>query len=119
MAGANPSAEGEDAEEGGDAGEVAKALDIEDQFRLNKIEGGMDKKTFSSDLKGAFMLPSQGYHSDIFPSSLHKATQQYSENETGWRGQVQGIPIWSGSSFEETYCKRCRLRHLHGRVNEQ
>lgn len=52
LAGANPSAEGEDAEEGGDAGEVVKVLDIEDQFRLNKIEGGMDKKAFTTDLKG-------------------------------------------------------------------
>ncbi|ERF74430.1 hypothetical protein EPUS_06608 [Endocarpon pusillum Z07020] len=50
LEGANPSAEGEDAEESGDT-ENKQVLDIEDQFRLNKMEGGMDKKTFTSDLK--------------------------------------------------------------------
>ncbi len=58
--GANPSAEGEDADEGGEGGDSKKVLDIEDQFRLNKIEGGMDKKTFTGDLKGAPNLPSEG-----------------------------------------------------------
>ncbi len=58
LEGANPSAEGEDADEGGESGNK-KVLDIEDQFRLNKIEGGMDKKTFTTDLKGAFNLPLQ------------------------------------------------------------
>lgn len=52
LEGANPSAEGVDAEEGGDSGDVKRVLDIEDQFRLNKIEGGLDKKSFTSDLKG-------------------------------------------------------------------
>jgi hypothetical protein len=44
--------EGEDADEGGDSGS-RQILDIEDQFRLNKIEGGLDKKAFTSDLKGS------------------------------------------------------------------
>jgi Translationally controlled tumour protein len=52
LEGANPSAEGEDADEGGESGSK-QILDIEDQFRLNKIEGGMDKKAFTSDLKGS------------------------------------------------------------------
>ncbi len=29
-----------------------QVLDIVDQFRLNVIEGGMDKKSLTSDLKG-------------------------------------------------------------------
>jgi Translationally controlled tumour protein len=53
LEGANPSAEGEDGDEGGEGGEAKKILDIEDQFRLNKIEGGMDKKALTADLKGA------------------------------------------------------------------
>jgi hypothetical protein len=62
LEGANPSTEGEDADEGGnggDGGDSKKVLDIEDQFRLNKIEGGMDKKTFTTDLKCELVLPSQ------------------------------------------------------------
>ena len=51
LAGANASAEGEDAEEAGEE-VVRKVLDIEDQFRLNKIEGGLDKKAMTGDLKG-------------------------------------------------------------------
>jgi len=48
--GANPSAEGEDADEGGEGGDVQRVLDIEDQFRLNKIEG-VSKKAFQSEIK--------------------------------------------------------------------
>ena len=49
LEGANPSAEGEDAEEGGDS-ETQRVLDIEDQFRLVKIEG-VSKKSYTSELK--------------------------------------------------------------------
>ena len=59
LEGANPSAEGEDADEGGDSGGSKQILDIEDAFRLNKIESGMDKKTFTSDMKGWSILLSQ------------------------------------------------------------
>jgi len=48
--GANPSAEGEDAE-GEDGGEVKRVLDIEDQFRLNKIESKPSKKAFQAEIK--------------------------------------------------------------------
>ena len=50
LAGANPSAEGEDAEEGGDDTKVT-VLDLADQFRYQKIEGGMSKKAYQSELK--------------------------------------------------------------------
>lgn len=50
--GANPSAEGEDADEGGDIGGAdQRVLDIEDQFRLNKIEGKPSKKAFQGEIK--------------------------------------------------------------------
>ena len=55
LEGANPSAEGEDADEGGDAGERKRVLDIEDQFRLNKIESKPSKKGFQSEIKGNAM----------------------------------------------------------------
>jgi hypothetical protein len=52
LEGANPSAEGEDADEGGDAGGTdQRVLDIEDQFRLNKIEGKPSKKAFQGEIK--------------------------------------------------------------------
>ena len=52
LEGANPSAEGEDADEGGDAGGVdQRVLDIEDQFRLNKIESKPSKKAFQGEIK--------------------------------------------------------------------
>ena len=52
LEGANPSAEGEDADEGGDAsGTDQRVLDIEDQFRLNKIEGKPSKKAFQGEIK--------------------------------------------------------------------
>jgi len=50
LAGANPSAEGEDADEGGDDTKVT-VLDLADQFRYQKIEGGMSKKAYQSELK--------------------------------------------------------------------
>jgi len=49
LEGANPSAEDGD-EEGGGETEVVRVLDIEDQFRLNKIEG-MSKKAYQSEVK--------------------------------------------------------------------
>lgn len=52
LEGANPSAEGEDGEEGGDdGGDNQPILDLADQFRLQKIEGGMTKKSYQSELK--------------------------------------------------------------------
>jgi len=51
LEGANPSAEGEDADEGGEGGQDQRVLDIEDQFRLNKIEGKPSKKAFQSEIK--------------------------------------------------------------------
>lgn len=50
LEGANPSAEGEDADEGGE-GETTRVLDIVDQFRLNAIEAKPSKKGFTSDIK--------------------------------------------------------------------
>merc|ERR1711939_326892 len=51
LEGANPSAEGEDADEGGDSGDNQPILDLADQFRLAKLEGGMSKKSYQSELK--------------------------------------------------------------------
>lgn len=48
--GANPSAEGEDAEEGGE-GDTTRVLDIQDQFRLNSLEAKPSKKTYQADMK--------------------------------------------------------------------
>jgi hypothetical protein len=62
LEGANPSAEGEDADEGGDAGGAdQRVLDIEDQFRLNKIEAKPSKKAFQGEIKsttvsGVFLI---------------------------------------------------------------
>ncbi|OAP64375.1 hypothetical protein AYL99_00347 [Fonsecaea erecta] len=50
LEGANPSAEGEDADEGADDTKVT-VLDLADQFRLQKMEGGMTKKSYQSELK--------------------------------------------------------------------
>ncbi|EXJ61803.1 hypothetical protein A1O7_02233 [Cladophialophora yegresii CBS 114405] len=50
LEGANPSAEGEDAEDGTDDTKVT-VLDLADQFRLQKIEGGMSKKAYQGELK--------------------------------------------------------------------
>lgn len=55
LAGANPSAEGEDADEGGDEGENVRVLDIVDQFRLNQVNG-LTKKTYTGELKSQFIL---------------------------------------------------------------
>ena len=52
LEGANPSAEGEDVDDGGEGGDSKRMLDIEDQFRLNKIEGKPSKKVFQSEIKG-------------------------------------------------------------------
>lgn len=55
LEGANPSAEGEDAEEGGESTQE-KVLDIVQQFRLNKVDG-MDKKAYTSELKSQSTSP--------------------------------------------------------------
>ena len=47
--GANPSAEGEDADEGDDS-QTVRVLDLVDQFRLVQVEG-LDKKAYTGDLK--------------------------------------------------------------------
>jgi len=51
LEGANASAEGEDADEGTDDTQTVRVLDIEDQFRLNKIEGKPSKKAFQAEIK--------------------------------------------------------------------
>ena len=52
LEGANPSAAGEDADEGGNiGGSDQRVLDIEDQFRLNKIEAKPSKKAFQGEIK--------------------------------------------------------------------
>ena len=67
LEGANPSAEGEDADEGGGAGGLdQRVLDIEDQFRLNKIEGKPSKKAFQGEIKSRF-IPKGAQH--IIPSA--------------------------------------------------
>jgi hypothetical protein len=51
LEGANPSAEGEDADEGGEEGSSETVLDLADQFRYAKMEGGLTKKLYQADLK--------------------------------------------------------------------
>lgn len=51
LEGANPSAEGEDADDGGDAGESKMVLDVEESFRLVKMDSKPSKKAFQGDLK--------------------------------------------------------------------
>jgi len=58
LEGANPSAEGEDADEGGDDGSSEPILDLADQFRLQKLEGGLSKKGYQAELKST-TSPSQ------------------------------------------------------------
>lgn len=51
LEGANPSAEGEDADDGGDGeGGGETVLDLADQFRYQKMEG-VSKKAYQADLK--------------------------------------------------------------------
>lgn len=51
LAGANPSAEGEDGDDGGEDGGAAEPiLDLADQFRYQKIEG-VSKKAYQGELK--------------------------------------------------------------------
>jgi hypothetical protein len=64
LEGANPSAEGEDADDGGDTGEGKRVLDIEDQFRLNRIESKPSKKVFQSEIKGNAMPRSLKFRFD-------------------------------------------------------
>lgn len=52
LEGANPSAEGEDADEGGDESSGEPVLDLADSFRYNKMEG-VSKKVYQADLKSA------------------------------------------------------------------
>lgn len=52
LAGANPSAEGEDADDGGEEGDSKRVLDLVDQFRLNEV-AKPSKKMFTSDIKSA------------------------------------------------------------------
>jgi len=53
LEGANPSAEGEDADDGGESGETKMVLDVEESFRLVKVEpeNKPSKKAFQGDLK--------------------------------------------------------------------
>jgi Translationally controlled tumour protein len=53
LEGANPSAEGEDADEGGEGASTEKILNLADQFRYQKMEG-VSKKAYQADLKGTF-----------------------------------------------------------------
>lgn len=50
LEGANASAEGEDADEGGE-GESQRVLDIVRDFRLNAIEAKPSKKAYMSEIK--------------------------------------------------------------------
>ncbi|EHY56392.1 hypothetical protein HRR83_002527 [Exophiala dermatitidis] len=51
LEGANPSAEEEDEGGADDGGDNQPVLDLADQFRLQKMEGGMSKKAYQSELK--------------------------------------------------------------------
>ena len=54
LAGANPSAEGEDADDGDDPNaDNAPILDLAQSFRWQKIEG-VSKKAYQGDLKGIY-----------------------------------------------------------------
>ena len=54
LEGANPSAEGEDADDGGEGGSGETVLDLADQFRYQKMEG-VSKKVYSADLKSTIL----------------------------------------------------------------
>ncbi|KAI9675777.1 MAG: hypothetical protein M1817_001144 [Caeruleum heppii] len=51
LEGANPSAEGEDADDGAGGSGGERKLEIEHAFQLEKLEGGMDKKTYTNHIK--------------------------------------------------------------------
>lgn len=55
LEGANASAEGEDAEDAED-GPSQRVLDIQDQFRLNKLESKPSKKAYTSEIKSKSTL---------------------------------------------------------------
>lgn len=56
LEGANPSAEGEDADDGGDGGDNSPVLDLAQSFRWQKIDG-ISKKAYQSDLKSMSHKP--------------------------------------------------------------
>lgn len=59
LEGANPSAEGEDADDGGDEAGGEPVLDLADSFRYNKMEG-VSKKVYQADLKSTFCPSTAG-----------------------------------------------------------
>jgi hypothetical protein len=64
LAGANPSAEGEDADEGGEEGASEPVLDLADQFRYQKMEG-VSKKVYQADLKSMIYSARLSEHTEI------------------------------------------------------
>lgn len=69
LEGANPSAEGEDEEGGDEGGDNQPVLDLADSFRWSKLEGGMSKKSYQSELKSMSQCytHSDGNQTDMTP----------------------------------------------------
>jgi hypothetical protein len=84
LEGANPSAEGEDADDGGDdGGNNAPVLDLAQSFRWQKIEG-VSKKAYQSDLKSTYTIS----FAQIFCltlDSLHEDPGH--QDERSWQGR--------------------------------
>lgn len=113
LEGANPSAEGED-EEGGGENDVQRVLDIEDQFRLVKIEG-VSKKAYTSELKS--MRSCSVWKSLLTSCSLHE--EGCGEAPSDWqiaRGRRCIQEERSICCKEDSWQVR-RLRLVQGRVH--
>jgi len=102
LAGANPSAEGEDADEGGDDNKVT-ILDLADQFRYQKIEGGMSKKAYQSELKKYMKALTEKLKEKGTPEEDIKKFQ--SEAPAAAKkilGNWENYDIYQGESMDET-----------------
>lgn len=83
LAGANPSAEGEDADDGGDDGaDSSPVLDLAQSFRWQKIDG-VSKKAYSADLKSNTQSFSYAICERLTLHSLHEEAGR--ADEDGWQ----------------------------------
>lgn len=83
LAGANPSAEGEDADDGGDDGaDSSPVLDLAQSFRWQKIDG-VSKKAYSADLKSNIPSITSEICERLTLYSLHEEAGR--ANEDSWQ----------------------------------
>ena len=116
LEGANASAEGEDADEGGEESAGERVLDLADSFRWQKMEG-VSKKAYQGELKSrpGTLDRSGMLLTDAF--RIHEGLSREDEGAGKTRGRSQGVPDWSTSGSEEDPRQLGQLRCVQGRVN--